>query len=138
MEKLELKPEREYERIHAWIHRNYGKALICESKECKNISKRFQWALKKGCKYERNRGSFIQLCPSCHKKYDFTEEVRKNLSNAKKGSKHSQAKLSENQVIEIRKNYKEEVNYCLITSLKYNVSWHTINYILKRKTWKHI
>lgn len=32
--------------------------------------------IKKGCRYERNIDNFIQLCPSCHRKYDYTEVQR--------------------------------------------------------------
>lgn len=32
----------------------------------------------------------------------------------------------------------DKSNYSKRMAEKYNVSWHTINYILKRKTWKHI
>jgi group I intron endonuclease len=68
----------------------------------------------------------------------FSSESKKNMSESKKGSKHPKAKLTEEQVIEIRTNNNNKRDYSLKTSIKYNVSWHTINYILKRKTWTHI
>ena len=68
----------------------------------------------------------------------FSDEAKNNMSMAKQGSKHSRSKLNEKQVLEIRKNNTNKPNYSLEASKKYNVSWHTINYILKRKTWKHI
>jgi len=68
----------------------------------------------------------------------FSDEAKKNMSLCKIGSNHPRSKLSETDVINIRKNYNNKRDYALKASKKYNVSWHTINYILKRKTWKHI
>lgn len=67
-----------------------------------------------------------------------SEETKINMSLAKKGSSHPCSLLNEKDVLEIRKNYNHKRNYSRIMSEKYKVSWHTINYILKRKTWKHI
>lgn len=75
-----------YFRIHSWLIYWYGSAKCCENKDCGYRNpKRFEWALIKGRKHEKKRSSYIQLCPSCHRKYDFTEEARCNLSKAKKG-----------------------------------------------------
>ena len=60
------------------------------------------------------------------------------MSLAKQGSKHAKAILNEEQVLEIRKNYDNTPHYSLLKSEEYGVSWFTIHYILKRKTWKHI
>ena len=68
----------------------------------------------------------------------FSEESKHKMSLAKQGSNHSNAKLTEDDVVNIRNNYDSKRDYSLRMSIKYNVSWHTINYILKRKTWKHI
>ena len=51
------------------------------------------------------------------------------------GEKHHQAKLTENQVIEILKN-NTETEYELST--RYNVHVVTIRNIKNRKTWKKI
>ena len=42
----------EYQHIHYWLKKNFGKANKCENKLCvaKNI-KRYEWAKKKGKKY---------------------------------------------------------------------------------------
>jgi hypothetical protein len=78
--------DKEYFRIHAWLIYNHGKAVKCENNLCKsNKPKRYEWALLKGNDYKKDRKNFIQLCPSCHRKYDFTENQRKNLSDSKKG-----------------------------------------------------
>lgn len=82
-----------YQSIHYWIHSRYGLADHCEF--CKTTSaKRYQWALRKGFDYERKIINYLQLCDSCHRKYDFTEETnkkmlvtRKKLFASKEGTK---------------------------------------------------
>lgn len=76
----------EYFRIHNWISYHHGKATKCENEKCKSGSpKRFEWALLKGNDYKRDRNNFIMLCPSCHRKYDFTEQTRQKMSTGRKG-----------------------------------------------------
>jgi hypothetical protein len=70
----------EYVRVHNWIRYHYGRAIKCEM--CSGLkAKRFDWALRKGFKYEKNVENFIQLCPSCHRKYDGINGV-KNVTQA--------------------------------------------------------
>ena len=68
-----------YLTIHKWLIRDFGKANKCEGKECRKISKCFDWSLLEGKNYERKRENFIMLCRSCHKKYDMTEETKKKI-----------------------------------------------------------
>ncbi len=76
----------EYSSIHSKLIIKYGKARRCENPGCKYKNpKRFEWALKKGRKYSVNRDDYIQLCPSCHRKYDETEERKQKLSTSHKG-----------------------------------------------------
>jgi hypothetical protein len=67
-----------------------------------------------------------------------SEETKKRMSLSKTGSNHSRSKLNENDVINIRNNYDNKRDYALRMSIIHNVSWSTINYILKKRTWKHI
>jgi len=72
---------REYRNIHGWIQRHYGKAFSCE--HCNtSVGTNFEWALKKGCLYECNIDNYIQLCKSCHVKYDRTTETNKKISES--------------------------------------------------------
>ena len=73
-----------YEAKHQWLRRIYGKATHCENKKCTSKNpKRFEWAnISK--KYFRRRNDWKQLCASCHRKYDFTEEQRANIQQAHK------------------------------------------------------
>ena len=69
-----------YTAKHIWISKHYGKANKCENMECKyprinanNVviekPKRYEWAnLSK--KYKRDKSDFIQLCASCHRRWD--------------------------------------------------------------------
>ena len=60
-----------YETKHQWVYYHYGKAKICENKECKYKNpKKYHWANISG-KYKRDRKDWIQLCPSCHKRMDY-------------------------------------------------------------------
>lgn len=68
----------EYYRIHAWINHHYGKASYCSNDKCIGKSKNYAWALVKGKIYEKNIENYIQMCYSCHIKYDLTEEIREN------------------------------------------------------------
>lgn len=77
---------RNYYSIHKWIIAHYGKAEKCENSACGSTnSKRFEWALKKDAIYEKDITKFTQLCPSCHRKYDFTETTRNKMSKSQKG-----------------------------------------------------
>jgi hypothetical protein len=75
----------EYFRIHEWLIRHHGKATKCENELCKSRApKRFEWALLKGKDYKKDRNNYIQLCPSCHRKYDYTEVQRQNQRTSRK------------------------------------------------------
>lgn len=74
-----------YSNIHMWLRTNFGTASVCENMKCKDIGKRFEWALKKGSVYDKNRDNFLQLCSICHKKYDnMGEKVSKSRIERKK------------------------------------------------------
>lgn len=61
---------------HMWLYRNYGKADHCENPDCKGKSEWFDWCLKRGCRYEKKRESYLMLCRRCHRKYDMTPDKR--------------------------------------------------------------
>ena len=59
-----------YQAVHKWLRRNFGKAQFCENKLCQHTNpKRFSWA-NVSKKYLRDRADYIQLCMSCHIKWD--------------------------------------------------------------------
>ncbi len=68
--------------IHDALKAERGSANKCESPTCDGVSKQFDWALRKGKKYEdRNHYDYIELCRKCHKAYDFEE--KKHPRNSK-------------------------------------------------------
>lgn len=71
-----------YDGIHTWLTREFGKGTNCE--HC-GEKRKLHWAKITDKEYERKRENFIELCSSCHKKYDFTNESRIRMSESHKG-----------------------------------------------------
>lgn len=61
---------------HMWIKKHYGKANKCEKCGTKNTS-RYEWANISG-EYKRERSDYMQLCPSCHRKFDLRKPYCKH------------------------------------------------------------
>ena len=117
-----------YPGVHDWIKEHYGRPNICEN--CKTTTaKRFEWANISG-KYKRDISDFKRLCTKCHRKFD--------SHLIAKGEKTRWAKLRSNEVIKIRKYYKE----CKYTKKQlatiFNVQEECVRRVIVRKTWKHI
>jgi len=55
-----------------------------------------------------------------------------------KGSAHGRCKLTETQVLEIRKKYEEGTFTQVQLATEYNISCSTISDIFRRKSWTHI
>jgi hypothetical protein len=76
--------ERDYNKVHRWLLKKFGKASKCEF--CKKTdSVLFEWALIKGMDYSFIRENYMELCISCHRKYDESDISRRNKSEAHKG-----------------------------------------------------
>lgn len=75
-------PSNQYWAIHAWVRRNKTKPKICTA--CKKMDKNIWWANISG-KYLRDLNDYEALCCRCHRKKDYTDEWRKNVSLATKG-----------------------------------------------------
>jgi hypothetical protein len=70
-----------YNNIHTWLRYHYGKATKCSNTDCQSGGqRRYQWALKTGEEYAKDITKYIPLCPSCHRKYDMTDELKKKLA----------------------------------------------------------
>ncbi len=57
-----------YAGLHIWIKKQFGKAskcVVCDSRE----SRTYNWANISG-EHRRDMSDYIQLCVSCHRKYD--------------------------------------------------------------------
>lgn len=71
---------------------------------------------------------------------EITEMELKNIDNAtygKKGEDHNMAKLTEKQVIEIKKLILNKIKGRDIAKM-FNISEHTISMIKRNKIWKHV
>jgi len=134
------KQSSEYRTIHQWLAKKYSKADKCTCTTCTKKSKTFEWALKKGCEYAKNKDNFIQMCKSCHAKYDGVKPVRTIHDNYSKGEKFCKSKLKDIQVRVIKHILKEkwygirkvdiatffDVKYTTIASIEYGQSWKHI------------
>ena len=76
-----------YKGLHDYINKYFGKAYKCENPNCKKHYKKFEWSLKKGRQYSRNRNDYWMLCVSCHRAYDKTKESKEKTSQTLKGHK---------------------------------------------------
>lgn len=56
-----------YAGLHKWVYRKKGKARKCEF--CHKYSPRYEWA-NKSHEYRRDLEDWIELCASCHDRYD--------------------------------------------------------------------
>ena len=56
-----------YMGLHSWVRRHLGRAIKCE--HCPKTTGRFHWA-NVSWEYKRDLDDWMQLCPSCHQKYD--------------------------------------------------------------------
>ena len=80
-----------YATKHIWISYHYGKANKCENRgkqflkfPCTNMVNIFEWA-NKSHQYKREISDFMQLCKSCHFKYDMTDVWRAKMYKYPKG-----------------------------------------------------
>src|SRR3990167_6949873 len=110
---------KEYDNIHNWVKRNYGKAEYCEKcgidKLPDGYKRFFAWANISG-KFLRNKDDWQQLCMRCHNRLD-------------------SAVLTEKDVLEIRNLYDR---YCINQyklAKKFKVNQSTISRIVNNQRW---
>ena len=73
-----------YDVLHRDLRTANPKSYCCSFCKTKT-AKRYDWALKKDYQYSYDINNYIELCTSCHRKYDFTEEIRTKISKGNKG-----------------------------------------------------
>ena len=125
-----------YHAIHRWVRINKPKPKRCEI--CRK-EKKLQIANLSG-NYLRDINDYKYLCISCHAKFDGYNKKGYNGRDYKEsiGVNNGRAKLTEKQVIEIRKLLiKKELTKTAIAK-KFNVSIHPIYAISKGKLWGHV
>jgi hypothetical protein len=71
-----------YQSKHMWIAKHYGKASACWNEACMypDQPKRYEWANVSG-QYLREVSDYVQLCPSCHRKWHYQGAVPKISSD---------------------------------------------------------
>jgi len=74
----------------------------------------------------------------CTRSYNIEHAYRFRDPKTYKGSGNKNSKLTEVQVLSIRKEYKENKTTYKELSNKYSVGITLIGYIITRKTWKHV
>lgn len=84
-----------------------------------------------------------RCCNPSHLKIGIQSDNVKDMINKGRnvvlaGSKHYKSKLTEADVINIRKYYDSGQMKVKELSEKYKVNMNNIDFIIKRKTWKHI
>ena len=79
--------------LHTWIKRERGPATHC-SIDPSQQAKRYEWS-NISHKYQRSLEDFRPLCPSCHRKYDFTEETRKKISASLIGQQRAAVRVEQ-------------------------------------------
>lgn len=69
-----------YVSLHTWVYRHKGKPKKCI--HCGTTSAKIQWA-NKSHEYKRDLDDWIELCISCHRKYDLLPNGKKRRDTAK-------------------------------------------------------
>jgi len=117
-----------YKHLHTWIIKQLGVPRLCSN--CgTTTAKRFEWANISG-EYLRDVSDFKRLCCKCHRVFD--------VDSYPKGENKSNAKLSEKDVMRIRKLYMAEKYSQHKLGENFGVCAMTINRIILRKIWKHV
>jgi len=118
----------EYIAIHNWVRSKLGNPKICL--ECgTNISLLYDWANISG-EYLKDIKDWKRLCRKCHKKFDYDTIV--------KGEDVCTAKLTEEDVLEIRKLYVKNVYGFKKLARQFNVTPSCICLITQNRIWKHL
>jgi hypothetical protein len=72
-----------YSRLHRWVRKLKGNPTYCSFNK-NHTAKRFEYAnISK--EYKKDISDYISLCPSCHRKYDWTKEQSIKIALSKKG-----------------------------------------------------
>jgi hypothetical protein len=89
-----------YDRLHGNLRLKFGNATHCQFCDGEK-AKRFEWALMSGKLYSMNIEDYLQLCPSCHRKYDITDAIKLKMSKSRIGRFTNGQNPSARKVIDI-------------------------------------
>lgn len=71
-------------------------------------------------------------------KMNSQQMIKEGRGNKSKGSDHYLSKLTESQVVEIRKKYIPRKYTLQQLAKEYNVSFSLIGHVIKNRNWKHV
>jgi hypothetical protein len=126
---------KQYGKIHHWIRYHYGSANKCENKKCQATDiKGYEWALIKGKKYEKNIKNFKQLCRSCHKLYDCTDDFRETMRKLNTNTNKKVCKFGHKLTNENTYSYKRKgINNNPTRTQRHCITCNTIRNRVYRK-----
>lgn len=117
-----------YHAKHLWISYHFGKPKICSN--CGTTkAKKYEW-VNISRKYLRDISDYKRLCTKCHADFDSNSRA--------KGEKHGNSRLTNKNILEIRKSYVPRKYTLKKLAKNFNVDYSTIRLIICRKNWKHI
>jgi hypothetical protein len=105
---------------HMWIIKHYGNASKC-SFNPSHVARRYEWANISG-EYKRDISDYLELCPSCHRKYDYDKKALKRGNGKKKICKHGH-ELTEHTIYVDSRGYRN-CKECRKESQKKRVKKH--------------
>lgn len=113
---------------HFYVHRLVAEAFIPNPKHYKEVN-------HIDCNKSNNNVSNLEWC---NRKQNLQHSYDNGLKRM--GENHGSHKLTEQEVIQIRKEYKKGDPQHSLHALakKYNVNWCTIQAIVKGRLWKHL
>lgn len=117
-------------------HTEKTKQKMSESHKGRERSKETKQRIRKTLKGEELSEETKQKLSEAHKGKRHTKQTKRKISKANQGEKSPTSKLTEEEVLKIRKltNYIYDIKIAKI----FKVSQSAINNIKNRKTWKHI
>jgi len=124
--KLISMTEKQYMRIHEFVRRKKPNNKTCE--HC-GLEKKLDNALINGKVHEKNIDNYIQLCRSCHNKYDYPSGKKHTKESIIKIGIASSKRIAENGVnknfINARKGVKISEETKLLMSIKAKERWES-------------
>ena len=128
-EGMSAKYRNEYIYIHKWVNKTYGKANCCSLNK-KHKSKVFEWAnISK--KYKRDIRDWIQLCQSCHRKRDWTENQKNILRERNMGNKYHVKKIIQ---MDMNGNFIKEWESGRAVAKAFGICPSSVSNLLRGKT----
>ena len=126
------RPGPEYSALHRWVRKFKSKVALCV---CCKVSPPVDLANISG-KYKKDVNDFEWLCRRCHMTKDGRAKIFASMASHQ-GVNHSRSKLTERQVLDIRKDRKLGFTYSKIAKL-YGMSISRTAAICTGDGWKHL